>query len=97
MPIQVNPSVFELCQQGSIDVITLTSITSVKHLFALLPDTVHRMLKNATVVTLSQRIARYCENKGWQGSILVADEMNDQALVRKIVQCGDTVRQSSRS
>ena len=97
MPIQVNPAVIELCQQATIDVITLTSITSVKHLFALLPDTTHRMLKNATVVTLSQRIARYCENKGWQGSILVADEANDQALVKTIVQYGDTVRQSSRS
>ena len=97
MPIQVNPAVIDLCQQATIDVITLTSITSVKHLFALLPDTTHRMLKNATVVTLSQRIARYCENTGWQGSILVADEANDQALVKTIVQYGDTVRQSSRS
>ena len=93
MPIEINPAVIELCQQATIDVITLTSVTSVEHLFALLPDNTHRMLKNATVVTLSQRIARYCESQGFQGAILVADAANDQALVETIVQHGDIVRQ----
>ena len=97
MPIEINPAVIELCQQSTIDVITLTSVTSVEHLFALLPDNTHHMLKNATVVTLSQRIARHCENKGCQGSILVAGQASDQALVEKIVQHCDTIRQSSRS
>ena len=95
MPIEINPAVIELCQQATIDVITLTSVTSVEHLFALLPDNTHRMLKNATVVTLSQRIARYCESQGFQGAILVADAANDQALVETIVQHGDIVRQGS--
>ena len=93
MPIEINPAVIELCQQATIDVITLTSVTSVEHLFALLPDNTHRMLKNATVVTLSQRIARYCESQGFQGAILVADAANDQALVETIVQHCDIVRQ----
>ena len=93
MPIEINPAVIELCQQATIDVITLTSATSVEHLFALLPDNTHRMLKNATVVTLSQRIARYCESQGFQGAILVADAANDQALVETIVQHCDIVRQ----
>jgi uroporphyrinogen-III synthase len=93
MPIEINPAVIELCQQATIDVITLTSVTSVEHLFALLPDNTHHMLKNATVVTLSQRIARYCESQGFQGAILVADEANDQALVETIVQHCDIVRQ----
>ena len=97
MPIEVNPTVIELCQHATIDVITLTSVTSVEHLFALLPDNTHQMLKNATVVTLSQRIARYCENRGCQGPIVVADKANDQALVETIVQHCDTVRQGSRS
>ena len=95
MPIEINPAVIELCQQATIDVITLTSVTSVEHLFALLPDNTHRMLKNATVVTLSQRIARYCESQGFQGAILVADAANDQALVETIVQHCDIVRQGS--
>ena len=95
MPIAINPAVVELCQQATIDVITLTSVTSVEHLFALLPDNTHRMLKNATVVTLSQRIARYCESQGFQGAILVADAANDQALVETIVQHCDIVRQGS--
>ena len=93
MPIEINSAVIELCQQATIDVITLTSVTSVEHLFALLPDNTHRMLKNATVVTLSQRIARYCESQGFQGAILVADAANDQALVETIVQHCDIVRQ----
>jgi uroporphyrinogen-III synthase len=96
MPIAINPAVVELCQQGTIDVITLTSVTSVEHLFALLPDNTHQMLKNATVVTLSQRIAQYCENQGFQGAILVADEANDQALVETIVHHCDSVRQGPR-
>ncbi len=95
MPIEINSAVIELCQQAAIDVITLTSVTSVEHLFALLPDNTHRMLKNATVVTLSQRIERYCENQGFQGAILVADEASDQALVETIVQHCDIVRQGS--
>ena len=95
MPIEINSAVIELCQQATIDVITLTSVTSVEHLFALLPDNTHRMLKNATVVTLSQRIARYCESQGFQGAILVADAANDQALVETIVQHCDIVRQGS--
>jgi uroporphyrinogen-III synthase len=95
MPIEINSAIIELCQQSTIDVITLTSVTSVEHLFALLPDNTHRMLKNATVVTLSQRIARYCENQGFQGAILVADEASDQALVETIVQHCDIVRQGS--
>jgi len=93
MPIEINSAVIELCQQSTIDVITLTSVTAVEHLFALLPDNTHRMLKNATVVTLSQRIARYCESQGFRGAILVADAANDQALVETIVQHCDIVRQ----
>lgn len=85
VPQDVNMDVIEHWQQGGLDVVTLTSVTAVDHLFQLLQEKADRLMQNVAVATFSDRIARHCKAQGCNGPVLVANQASDEALVEEIV------------
>ena len=70
--------------QGEIDIITLTSVTALDNLLAMLDPC--DWIKSAPSVVFSQRIADACHQAGFSHTPVIVDEASDQGVVHKLVQ-----------
>ena len=78
---------------GEIDVVTATSAEGIQNLNQMLSADGKALLRAATIVVISRRIAQACQQLGLGGEIVIAQEASDGAIVAAI----ETWRQQQKS
>jgi uroporphyrinogen-III synthase len=78
---------------GEIDVVTATSVEGVNNLYELLSPQGKTLMRHCTIVVISQRMADACRALGLEGTVQIATEASDGAIVAAI----ETWRQQQKS
>lgn len=70
--------------RGEIDIVTVTSVQGLRHLFDLVGDLGRRWLVKTPIVVVSERMAPVCRELGCKADIVVAERASDEAIVAAI-------------
>ncbi len=74
----------ERLARGALDVVTITSVETAHNLLALAGERGARQLKYLPLVTVSDRIAQACQAAGFDKAPMVAQGVNDEAIVERL-------------
>ena len=68
-------------QQKQLDIIIVTSIAGLDNLFAILGATNKTQLCSTPLLTVSDRVAKYAEKKGFSHPVLIAKSARDEDII----------------
>ena len=70
--------------RGGIDVVTVTSVQSLRNLYDLVGKLGQQWLVKTPIVVISDRMVATCRELGFKGEPLIAPEASDEAIVKTI-------------
>lgn len=72
-----------LCQRLAVNTLVITSMDVLNYLVELVPESAQQWLKNCCLVTVSERIAQFARNLGWE-NVIISPRADNQSLLKTL-------------